>query len=71
MKRYGSHEAIRALSLVLAAGSFVALLGANGAGKSTLSSFGIACWGYDPQRGFGALATRASGMVLPYFGTSA
>ena len=35
-KRYGSHEAISALSLVLAAGSFVALLGPNGAGKSTL-----------------------------------
>lgn len=35
-KRYGSHAALRSLSLDLPAGQFVALLGPNGAGKSTL-----------------------------------
>ena len=35
-KRYGSRAAVDALTLSLAAGTFVALLGPNGAGKSTL-----------------------------------
>jgi ABC-2 type transport system ATP-binding protein len=35
-KRYGARTAVDALSLSIAAGTFVALLGPNGAGKSTL-----------------------------------
>jgi ABC-2 type transport system permease protein len=26
-----------------------------------LLCFGLACWGYDPQRGFGALTKRGPG----------
>ena len=34
-KRYGSHQAVKNLSLSIRSGSFYALLGANGAGKTT------------------------------------
>lgn len=37
-KRFGSHEALKGVSLTLHKGEIVSLLGVNGAGKTTLSS---------------------------------
>jgi ABC-2 type transport system ATP-binding protein len=48
-KHYGSHQALRDVTLHIAAGEFCALLGPNGAGKSTL--FQILCGLFSPTQG--------------------
>jgi ABC-2 type transport system ATP-binding protein len=58
-KRYGSKEALREVSLEVAAGEVVGLLGPNGAGKSTLAK--IAAGLVRPTAGGATLAGHAVG----------
>lgn len=59
VKRFGGVAAVDRVSLSVAAGEVLALVGENGAGKSTLIS--VACGLYKPDAG----QVRAFGQVLP------